>query len=220
MSSTRAAGARQNSKTENKEPLSLDDKINKPRRATEEDQKTKTTKPTDPRDRDSATFLGAEAWCSQFPTNEFEITDSSFMDQLEKGLTKAQVERLTEDIKKALANKKEEFCSGNYTSSSNAKTRLANLMTQIVMEEASFVIDEVLEDCKRQHAELKIEKDQVAQHSSYIDLRKKENNKLKEENKIATREFTAILQKWVENLSDEEEGEVGITTLQESSLSS
>ena len=158
MFSTRATDTRQSSKTENKEPLSLDDIINKPRRATEEDQKTKTTKPTDPRDKDSATFLGTEAWCSQFPTNEFKITDSSFMDQLEEGLTKAQIKRLTKDIKRALADKKEEFCSSNYTTPSHAKTQLANLMTQIVMEEVSFVIDKVLEDCQRQHTELKLEK--------------------------------------------------------------
>ena len=86
MSSTRATDTRQSSKTENKEHLSLNDIINKPRGETEATQKTKQT---DPKDQDSATFSGTEAWCSQFPTNEFEITDSSFMDQLEKGLTKA-----------------------------------------------------------------------------------------------------------------------------------
>ena len=84
-------------------------------------------------------------------------------------------------------------------------------MTQIMMEEVGFIIDEVLEDCKRQHAELRLEKDRVAQHSSYINLRKKENNKLKEETKIATREFTTLLREWLESLSDEEKGEVEIT---------
>ena len=155
MSSTRVTDTRQSSKTENKEPLSLDDIINKPRGETEETQKTK---PTDPRDKDSATFLGTEAWCSQFPTNEFEITDSSFMDQLEKGLTKAQIERLTKDIERALTNKKKEFCSSDYTSSSHAKTQLTNLMTQVVMKEVSFVINKVLKDCQTQHTEFKVEK--------------------------------------------------------------
>ena len=104
------------------------------------------------------------------------------MDQLEKGLTKAQIERLTKDIERALTNKKKEFCSSDYTSSSHAKTQLTNLMTQVVMKEVSFVINEVLKDCQTQHTELKLEKDRVAQHSSYINLRKKENHELKEKN--------------------------------------
>ena len=81
------------------------------------------------------------------------------MHQLEKELTKAQVERLRKYIKEALAGKKEEFCRGDYTSSSNARAQLTNLVTKIMMEEAGFVIDKILEDCKRQHAELKLEKD-------------------------------------------------------------
>ena len=69
MSSTRAACTRQNSKAEDWETLSLDDILSKNRRAKEEDQKAKTTKPTDPKGRDSAIFLGDVAWHSQFPTN-------------------------------------------------------------------------------------------------------------------------------------------------------
>ena len=124
------------------------------------------------------------------------------MDQLEKELTKAQIKNLRKDIKEALAGKKEEFCRGDYTSSSNARAQLTNLVTKIMMEEAGFFIDEMLEDCKKQHAELKVEKDQLTQHSNNINLRKKENNKLKQGTEAAIEEFTAILQEGVEKLSE------------------
>ena len=46
--------------------------------------------------------------------------------------------------------KKEEFCKADYLSLQDAKTQLMTLITKIMMEEAGFVIDEVLKDCRKQ----------------------------------------------------------------------
>ena len=63
------------------------------------------------------------------------------MDRLEKELNKEQVEQITEDIKKARDEKKEEFCKVDYMSLQDAKTKLMIFITKIIMNEAGFIID-------------------------------------------------------------------------------
>ena len=115
MSSTRTVCTRQNLKAEDWDTLGLEDVLSKNRRAKWEAQKAKTGKPAGPKGRDPAIFLGDVAWHSQFPANEIELNDTSFMDQLEKELTEAQVKRLNKDINEALSDIKEEFCKGDFT---------------------------------------------------------------------------------------------------------
>ena len=80
------------------------------------------------------------------------------MDQLEEELNKEQVEQITEDIKEAIEEKKEEFCKADYMSLQDAKTQLMTLITEIMMDEAGFIIDQLLKDCRKQKDDLKREK--------------------------------------------------------------
>ena len=95
MSSTRTvARTRQNSKAEDWDNLSLDDLLSKNRRAKGEAQKATSGKPAGAKVREPAIFLGDVAWNSQFPEDEVELTSTSFIEQLEKELTKAQVVKI------------------------------------------------------------------------------------------------------------------------------
>ena len=216
MSSTRTVVCtRRNSKAEDWEDMSLEDLLSKnkaDRRAKGEARKAAGGKSAGAKVREPAIFLGDVAWNNLFPEEEVELTGIGFMEQLEKELTEAQVEKLKEDIKEAILEKKEEFCKGDFMSQSQAKAQLITLVTKIMMEEAGFVIDEVLEDCKKQSEELRKEKDRLTQHQNTIGIRKRDNDKIREETKTAIKEFTVILQEEVENLLDEEDGEVGAVT--------
>ena len=59
-----------------------------------------------------------------------------FMERLEEELNKVQVEKLAEDIKKAIEKRKEEFCKADYMSLQDARTQLMALVTEIMMDEA------------------------------------------------------------------------------------
>ena len=83
--------------------------------------------------------------------------------------------KLARYIKKAFLNKKEEFCKADYLSLQAAKAQLMTLVTEIRMDEAGFIINENLEDCKKQTDLLKIEKDHLNQYQYNIDIRMSEN---------------------------------------------
>ena len=82
--------------------------------------------------------------------------------------------------------------------------QLITLISKIILEEAGFVINKILEDCKKQAEELRKKKDKLTQDSNAISLRNKYNDKSKEETKTAIKKFTVIPKKEVEDLSGEE----------------
>ena len=73
--------------------------------------------------------------------------------------------------------------------------QLITLISKIILEEAGFVINEILEDCKKQAEELRKKKDKLTQDSKAISLRNKYNDKSKKETKTAIKEFTVIPKK-------------------------
>ena len=113
--------------------------------------------------------------------------------------------KVARDIKKALLNRKEEFCKADYLSIKAAKTQLMTLVTKIMMEEAGFIIDEILKDCKRQTDLLKIKKDQYKYN---LDVLTSENEELRRDADEAKKELVEALQeelKYDHNKDDKEE---------------
>ena len=52
------------------------------------------------------------------------------------------------EIKKDIEGKKEEFCKAKYKSLQDTKTQMLALLTKIMMNEAGFIIDQSLQECK------------------------------------------------------------------------
>ena len=80
------------------------------------------------------------------------------MDRLEEELGEDDYNKVKRDIKKALLEKKEEFHETEFQSVRVAKTKLMTLVTEIMIDEAGFFIDGILEDCTRKVDLLEIER--------------------------------------------------------------
>ena len=52
------------------------------------------------------------------------------------------------------------------------------LVTEIMMDEAGYIVNEILQDCKRQTDLLKIERDRLKQHQIHLDIKTSKPNKL------------------------------------------
>ena len=52
------------------------------------------------------------------------------------------------DLKRTLEEKKEDYCKANYESLQDAKAQLLALLTEVMMDEAGFIINQSLQDCK------------------------------------------------------------------------
>ena len=70
-----------------------------------------------------------------------------------------------------------------------AKAQLMTLVTGIMMEEAGFMIDEILEDCKRQTDLLKIERDHLTQYQDDLEAQTSNNYKLRRNADEANRDL-------------------------------
>ena len=72
-------------------------------------------------------------------------------------------------------------------------------------EEAGFIIDEVLKDCRKQTDDLKKEKDRLNQHKYNIDVKKRENDWLRKDANAAKREFAETLQEELNGQSESDD---------------
>ena len=85
-----------------------------------------------------------------FEDDTVKIPETNFMNWLEQAITREQFLQTTRDIAKALAKRKEDFCKANYYSLQDAKAQLNALITEIMMSEVGFIIDQSMEEYKKQ----------------------------------------------------------------------
>ena len=84
----------------------------------------------------------------------------------------------------------------------DAKAWLMTLVTEIMMNEAGFIIGEVLKDCKRQTDCLKLEKELLNQYQYNLEIRTSKSGELRRDADAAKKELTKALQKELEDISN------------------
>ena len=75
-------------------------------------------------------------------------------------------------MKRTIQGEKEDFCKANYKSLQDAKTQLLALLTEIMMTEAGFIIDQSLEECKRKAQDLKKQKEYIERQEKFINVKR------------------------------------------------
>ena len=96
-----------------------------------------------------------------FDSDIFELPDTNFINRLKQAVTHEQYQQITNDILEAMSNEKEDFCKGNYYTLQEAKNQLYALLTEIMMNEARYVIDQAIGGSKREMTELSKVRSQV-----------------------------------------------------------
>ena len=76
----------------------------------------------------------------------------------------------------------------------DAKAQLMTLITGIMMEEAGFMIDEILEDCQRETKLLKIERDRLTQYQDDLEAWTSNNNELRRNADEANKELVEAIE--------------------------
>ena len=93
-----------------------------------------------------------------------------------------------------MSNEKEDFCKGNYYTLQEAKNQSYALLTEIMMYEAGYVIDQAIEGSKREMAKLRKVRSQVDKYTSIASAKKANKDKLIKELEVAKKALTETLQ--------------------------
>ena len=72
-----------------------------------------------------------------------------------------------------MSNEKEDFCKGNYYTLQEAKNQLYALLTEIMMNEAGYVIDQAIEGSKRDMTRPRRVRSQVDKYTSIASAKKR-----------------------------------------------
>ena len=129
-----------------------------------------------------------------FEDEKVEIRDTNFMNRLKQVVTQKQFQQTTNDIVKTSNNSKEDFCKRNYYSLQDAKARLNALITEIMMCEAGYIIDQAMQEYKTQTTELNQVKTQLDKYTDVANTARSNRDKLIKEIEMAKKTLIETLQ--------------------------
>ena len=87
----------------------------------------------------------------------------------------------------------------NHSSSKDAKTKLMTLVTEIMMDEAGYIINELIQDCERQTDILKVERVCLKELQDHLEEKTDEHNELNAAADVAKQELIEALEEELRN---------------------
>ena len=78
-------------------------------------------------------MLGQIAWDQMFVEGGLELATTSFMKKLSKAVSEEDFQNINKEVDKTLKEEKDDFCSQNYHSLTEAKDKLYSLLTKSIV---------------------------------------------------------------------------------------
>ena len=111
-------------------------------------------------------------------------------------------------------DEKDDFCNGTYYTLQDARNKLYTLLTEILTEEAGYLIDHTIQVSKLEKDEIKKVMGQIDHHTSFVSAIKASRNMLIEESEVVKKELTEAAQEELngESTGDENKDEIRYDT--------
>ena len=85
--------------------------------------------------------IGEVAKDKMFAEGSFDLPPTRFMEKVKQVVTEADFQHIKKEILNTLKDKKDYFCSCNYSTLTEAKNKLYSMLTEILIQEAGSFID-------------------------------------------------------------------------------
>ena len=90
-----------------------------------------------------------------FKGDNIELPATSFMDCLKQAITHEQFQQITDDMIRGMDTMKEGFWERDHYTLQEAKDQLQSLLTEIMMNDAGYILDKTIHESKKEMAQLK-----------------------------------------------------------------
>ena len=84
-----------------------------------------------------------------FDSNNLESPDTNFMNHLKQAITHEQFQQIKNDMLRGMDIVKEGFCERDHYTIQEARNQLHILLTDIMMDDAGYIIDKVMDESKK-----------------------------------------------------------------------
>ena len=139
------------------------------------------------------------------------------MDRLKKAITHEQFQQITNDTIRGMDLMKEGFCVKDYYTLQEAIDQLHSLLTDIMLDEAGYILDEIIDDSKREMAHLKKIKIRLDNYNSVASSKKEHKDRVTQTLKSAKETLIDILQEELCNPT-ESGGEKSMNKIREDTI--
>ena len=85
----------------------------------------------------TAFALGQIVWDQMFVEGGLALATTSFMKKLSKAISEEDFQSINKEVNKTVKGEKDDFCSQNYCSLTEAKDKLYSLLTETLREEVT-----------------------------------------------------------------------------------
>ena len=100
------------------------------------------------------------------------LATTSFMKKLSKAVSEEDFQNINKEVDKTLKGEKDNFCSQNYYSLTEAKDKLYPLLTETLREEAGLVIDHDIRLLQHEKGEVKTKMSQIEYNTNRANAKK------------------------------------------------
>ena len=132
----------------------------------------------DQKDKRKNKLLGEIAWEQMFDGDNLELPATNFMDCLKQAITHEQFQQITNDMIRGMDIMKEGFCARDHYTLQEAKDQLHSLLTDIMMDDAGYILDKTINESKKEMAHLKKIKIRLDHYKSIASSKKKHKDRV------------------------------------------
>ena len=101
-----------------------------------------------------------------------KLPATSFMDRLKQAITHKQFQQITDDMIRGMDIMKEGFWERDYYTLQEAKDQLQSLLTEIMMNDAGYILDKTIHESKKEMAQLKKIKIRLDNYNTIVSSKK------------------------------------------------
>ena len=152
-----------------------------------------------------------------FEGGNIELPATSFMDGLKQAITHKQFQQITDYMIRGMDIMKEGFCERYHYTLPEAKDQLQSLLTEIMMNDARYILDKTIHESKKEMAQLKKIKIRLDNYNSIASSKREHKDSVAKTLEFAKKTLIDTLQEEFCNLT-ESQGEKSMNKIREDTI--
>ena len=134
-----------------------------------------------------------------FDSDNLESPATNFMNRLKQAITHEQFQQITNNMLRGMNIVKQRFCERDHYTLQEAQNQLHALLIDIMMDDARYIIDKIIDESRKEMAQLRKIRNWVDNYKSIVSSKKDNKDKLVKTLEFAKKALTDKLQEELSN---------------------
>ena len=138
--------------------------------------------------------VGEVAWDRMFVEGSFDLPPTRFMERIKVAVSEEDFQCIKKEILNTLKGEKDNICSCNYSTLTEATNKIYSMLTEILVQEAGQVIDYDIQTITQEKGDIKKKMSQIDYNKNKANAIKSSQDGLLRESRVAREELIKAAQ--------------------------